>query len=937
MDDEITVLLIDDNPNDRALVERELRREFPRRRLTEITDAAALDQALAGPPPDIAITDFHLRWTDGLAILRRLKAVWPEVPVIMFTGTGSEEVAVEAMKDGLDDYILKSPKHFIRLSAAVKGCLEKARQQRQRRAAEARLARLFDGAPIGLYRIDPKGRILEINQAVVDLVGFPDRESVMACNAADFYVLPEDRRRWGKMMAEKRMVRGLELQLRRFDGSAVWVNNCVQAVRDEAGRVVFYEGSLEDMSARRQAEVERDRLFNHSIDMLCVAGFDGYFRQVNPAWRKTLGWSDEELLSQPFNDFVHPEDRESTAAALSRLTVGEPVYAFENRYRCRDGGYRWVSWDSFPLLEDKLIFAVVRDVTEHKKALETFRNLVMGAPIAIYIVQQGRFKSVNPWFKVISGYGYHDVIDMKPLDIVDPAYRDKVRAQAVAMLKGTLDQPYEYRVMAKDGEFKWVLERVTSIDYEGQRATLGFCMDITAHKQAEAALEESEARYRNIFDNAAEGIFQTTPDGRFISANRALAQMFGYASPEDMVAQVTDTSKFYVEPGARQKFVQTLVEQGAVQGYEVQYYRRDGSKFWASLNARTVRDAQGEMLYFEGFVEDIDARKQAEEKLLREKQFSETAMESLPGLFYVFDQRGNFLRWNSNFKEVSGYGDEEIARMKPEDFFTGQDKAHIQARVQEVFLTGAAFAEAAFTAKDGRQTPCYFTGRNVVLGEVPCLIGMGIDISARKQAEAALEASYTRLRRALDGTVSALGTATELRDPYTAGHQRRVTRLACALAQELGFDPERIEGLRIAGFLHDLGKIAVPAEILSKPGKLTNFEFHFIMAHPQTGYDIVKEVEFGWPVAQAILQHHERMDGSGYPQGLTAKDIIDEAKILMVADVVEAMASHRPYRPTLGLGAALEEVARHRGVRYDAEVVDACQRLFAEKRFSFSA
>jgi PAS domain S-box-containing protein len=209
------------------------------------------------------------------------------------------------------------------------------------------------------------------------------------------------------------------------------------------------------------------------------------------------------------------------------------------------------------------------------------------------------------------------------------------------------------------------------------------------------------------------------------------------------------------------------------------------------------------------------------------------------------------------------------------------------------------------------------------------------ELAERKRAEEGLRQSFERLRRSFEGTIHVLASAVEMRDPYTAGHQRRVAQLACAIAKEIGLPEEQIEGLRMAGLIHDVGKVNVPAEILSKPGWLTDLEFGLIKMHPQTGYDVLQAIEFPWPVAQMVLQHHERMDGSGYPQGLSGEEILLEARILGVADVVEAMFSHRPYRPARGLDQALEEISQNRGVLYDPEVVDACLKLFTEKGFKF--
>ncbi|MBI2865587.1 MAG: HD domain-containing protein [Chloroflexi bacterium] len=193
-----------------------------------------------------------------------------------------------------------------------------------------------------------------------------------------------------------------------------------------------------------------------------------------------------------------------------------------------------------------------------------------------------------------------------------------------------------------------------------------------------------------------------------------------------------------------------------------------------------------------------------------------------------------------------------------------------------------------------------------------------------------------RLQQAMEGTIRAIALTVEMRDPYTAGHQQRVAQLAVAIATEIGLTEEQVQGIRLAATIHDLGKIHVPAEILSKPSRLTAIEYNMIKTHPDAGFDILKTIDFPWPIAQIVLQHHERMDGSGYPHGLQGEDILLEARIVAVADTVEAMASHRPYRPTLGVDKALAEIATHRGVLYDPAVVDACLRLFAGNRFQLA-
>jgi len=209
------------------------------------------------------------------------------------------------------------------------------------------------------------------------------------------------------------------------------------------------------------------------------------------------------------------------------------------------------------------------------------------------------------------------------------------------------------------------------------------------------------------------------------------------------------------------------------------------------------------------------------------------------------------------------------------------------------------------------------------------------DGAYRRNLEQMVEKRTAELQKTLEGTISALIMTVEYRDPYTGGHQQRVSDLASAIAKEMGFPEDKIMGIRMAGLLHDIGKIAIPVEILSKPGRLSKTEFELIKNHPQVGYDILNSIKFPWPISQIVLQHHERIDGSGYPNGLSGNEILIEAKILGVADVVEAMASHRPYRAALGIDKALEEISNNKGIYYDTEAANACLRVFKDKKFKF--
>jgi len=302
----------------------------------------------------------------------------------------------------------------------------------------------------------------------------------------------------------------------------------------------------------------------------------------------------------------------------------------------------------------------------------------------------------------------------------------------------------------------------------------------------------------------------------------------------------------------------------------------------------------------------------------------------------VIDKDFNVVRVNETFTVLSGFSAQESIGRKCYEIFPGA-LCHTNGcpMVRISCCAERIEYEVDKQRHNGTRIPCIVTATPLrgPDGELLGIVEDFKDISRLKQMQVDLQQSFEKFRKSMGGIIQAISLTIEKRDPHTAGHQRRVARLSRAIATDMGFSWDRIEGIRMAAAIHDLGKIHVPAAILSRPGQLSEPELDIIKIHPQIGYDILKGIKFSWPIAQTILQHHERMDGSGYPFGLFAEDILEEARILAVADVVEAMSSHRPYRPASGIDKALEEISKGKGILYDPKVVDVCLNLFRKKKF----
>jgi len=332
-------------------------------------------------------------------------------------------------------------------------------------------------------------------------------------------------------------------------------------------------------------------------------------------------------------------------------------------------------------------------------------------------------------------------------------------------------------------------------------------------------------------------------------------------------------------------------------------------------------------------------RKYAEEALRESEKKFRKISENILEWIWEIDTNEKYTYSSSIVEKILGYKPGEILKKHFYNLFPPDERKEMKRAVFKLLSKKQPFKRfiSRNIHKNGKIVWLSTRGWPILdeKGSLTGFKGVSIDITKRKQVEEKIRQSDKKLQRTLKGVIHIIALTIKTRDFYLAFHQRRVANLACAIAKELGFSKEKINGIHMAGIIHDLGKIGIPNEILTKNSRLTKSEFNIIKCHSRIGYRILKTIEFPWPVAQIVLQHHERINGSGYPQGLSGKNILIEAKILAVADVVEAMSSHRPYRPALGIDKALEEISQNRGILYDPEVVDACIKRFKEKGFEF--
>ena len=459
-------------------------------------------------------------------------------------------------------------------------------------------------------------------------------------------------------------------------------------------------------------------------------------------------------------------------------------------------------------------------------------------------------------------------------------------------------------------------------------------------EKANNSLREVKNSFKQFFAQSPLGAALVSLDFRYQLVNPKLCDLLGYAEQELISMEYPDLT-FPYDLDNNLELVSKLL-QGEMDHIDKQqrYIRKDGNPIWTNLTIQLLKDINGRPLHFLHMMMDIASHKFSEQKLIESEERFRLVFENANDGICLIHAVGKHLEVNNRMCKIFGYSKEELESLTVNDITHPEDRPMSQEFMKRIILgeVKRAVFEQRYLHKNG----------NTVWGQVSSSLVRNTegtplyfishiqDITQKKLSEEKVGTSIEKLRKAMGGVIQAMSLTVEARDPYTSGHQRRVADLARTIAQEMGLSEDQVDGIRMSGAIHDIGKISVPSEILSKPTKLSDLEFGLVKKHPSVGYDILKDIDFPWPIAQITLQHHERINGSGYPKGISGDEILLEAKILAVADVVEAIASYRPYRPAYTIDVALGEIAQNKGILYDPEVVAACMRVFNEKSYQLN-
>ncbi len=802
----------------------------------------------------------------------------------------------------------------------------------------------------GVVTLSADGVVLYCNVRLAEMLGRP-LDQVLG-TALRNYLTPADQPALDAVLAQTDPEPSRrEINLKTSEGSLVPVFLSASRLSSDEAKAVFclvFTDLTEQKSLQRiTAEQRLSRLvLEQATEAIVVCDEQGRVIRASQAAQQ---FCDGSPLLRPFAEAFPLRTDASDPFHLAPVLQGETLRNVDVALD-RQGQKLDLLLSAGPLLSGRQILGCVvtlTDITERKRADEArraseaeFRTLAEAMPQMVWITRPDGWNIYfsQQWMDYTGltleeslGHGWN-----KPFHPEDQQRAWDAWQHATA----TIDTySLECRLRRADGIYRWWLIRGVPLqDAAGNILKwFGTCTDIHTLKQAEETLRESEEKYRTLVENAAEAIV-IAQDGLLKFVNRMASEITGYSEQELLSLPFLDFVHQDDRAMVGEHYVRRLKGEVPVLKYAFRLINKDGSFEWVEINAVLVTwDGKPATL---NFLSDITERMQAEEALKESENKYRLLAENAQDVIFVLDMNLKYTYVSPSVKILRGYEPEEVLKQQFFEILTPSSRdlaMRTFSEVMEMEKSGPTDIPISRTLqleirrKDGSTvwTEVKFSFIRDENQRPVGILGVTRDITERK-------GEIERVRKALGATVQAIAMTVETRDPYTAGHQRRVADLARAMAMEMNLSADQIDGIRMAAAIHDLGKISVPAEILSKPTKLTDLEFRIIKTHSQCGYDILKDIDFPWPVGRMVLEHHERINGSGYPNGLTGDQILMESRILSVADVVEAMASHRPYRPALGIEAALAEIEKNKGLLYDPDVVSACLTLFRKQGFRFT-
>ncbi len=692
------------------------------------------------------------------------------------------------------------------------------------------------------------------------------------------------------------------------------------------------------MNEKLEIEIKNNDIVKTLIEtteaMIMIIDEDTKIIHVNKKFEKIAGYLKREIENKmSWTDFV-PEKQVKKLLnyhKLRRTGQGKAPKRYISSLINKRGEEKNIIINVNIVKDTKISIASIKDITQQIKlekrlaeVSENYKNLIENqTDLIVKVNNDQEFLFVSQSYCELFGKTKEELMGKKYMPLVHEEDRKATEEAVGSLYKPPYTCYIEQRAWTKDG-WRWIAWKDKAILNKEKEVLgiVGIGRDITEKKITEEALKKNEKRLSNILNLIPEIIIETDSNLNIKYINPQGFKVTGYSK-----CSLGENLINFLVPEDRKiasENIKNLIEGGKIKNSEYGLLKKDGSKITMLANSVKLTEENGDFKGLLVSTMDITNLKEIRNNLIiSEKHYKSLFDNSIDGILRTTID-GKVIAANHAIIKMLGYAslEEFLSLNVPKDIYANGKTRPGPKQRNKIF-------ENVLKRKDGANIDVETSSRVIYKEGKPVYYeGIVRNITDRKK-------SFERLEEAFMDFISTLTAVIESKDPYTSGHQKRVSEIATVIAREMGLNKNKVQSVKIASMVHDIGKISIPHSILSKPGKISRVELEIIKTHSQVGHNILKDIKFPWPLAKIILQHHERIDGSGYPKGIKGKDMLIEAKILAVADVVEAMTSHRPYRPALGIKKAIEELSKNKGKLYDSEVVEACVKLYKENKLKF--